>query len=93
MGVQSAADLWQQAVTGEPSTTRESGRPQDPLQLEADAEEGRQPSTIHIQKKLSALVDADKVACLIQRFDDAGQVEDALRIEDLRDQHQEHSWM
>ena len=46
-----------------------------------------------IQGRLSSLLDAQKIDTLQQAFADAGCLEDELRVEDLRDPDQDHSWL
>jgi hypothetical protein len=91
--VQTVGDWWQRISTGEPP--RRPGPTVVGLQIDdddnADADTGLGP--LRLQKKLCALVDAAKMARLLRIFEDNGMIEDTLRVNDLRDQHQEHSWI
>ena len=93
-GAQQAADTWLEMTTGEtpPGPRNETTN----LLGEDEGEDdggGRQPRAQHLQKKLSALVDGAKATNLAHSLEDADLVEDGLRLEDLRDKHQENSWM
>ena len=65
----------------------------NPADVDDNEDDNGRTGAVHIQKKLSALVDNAKVSRLGRRFEDADLIEDSLRLTDLRDEHQEHSWM
>ena len=97
-GLQAATDWWQQAAEGDPTADSLNAEPQPAdvamiAGVEVEEGESNRPGPLAIQKKLSALVDASKVSSMRESFVETDMVEDLLRLDDLQDEHQEHSWM
>jgi hypothetical protein len=60
---------------------------------EADGASEERPGAPRIQKRLSALIDDSKLSALKARFIDTGSTEDVMRLNELDDEHQEHTWL
>ena len=69
------------------------------LDLHLDGDDGEaeatsvRPTAFRIQKRLSEVIDEPKVAELRKAFMDADALEDVLRLDELQDEHQEHTWI
>jgi hypothetical protein len=93
-GLAASRDRWQQMAAVEPRTGQNPGEAaRHDIGEDDDSDAARPASSIWIQKKLSALVDGTRAAQLAEKCEAADMIEDALRLADLRDKHQEHSWM
>ncbi|CAK0836790.1 unnamed protein product, partial [Prorocentrum cordatum] len=86
----SAQDWWDAAARGEEEQA--SSRDMDPLMGE-DAEDSGSPRAPALQASLCRALDALRLRELEARWLAEGRHEDLRRLADLRDPHQDHSWM
>jgi hypothetical protein len=90
-GLRVAEDWWAQATQG--FVAVQGAEHPDPAADELEDDEPARPGAPHIQKKLCAVLDAKKFTALRACFLERGDMEDVLRLEDLNNEHQEHSWL
>jgi hypothetical protein len=95
-GLRAAEGWWANIAQGANSSPEpQSHRPAEASIATGEADDAieERPGAPRIQKKLSALIDDSKLSALRARFIDAGSTEDVMRLDELDDEHQEHTWI
>ncbi len=93
-----AEEWWTSLTSGQDAAAadRSAGRPVGAELVDDDAgidESDLRPGALALQKILCAFVDKQRLDALSDHFREQGHEEDALRLDDLRDPHQDHSWI
>jgi hypothetical protein len=90
-------EWWRKLVESAHLTRREdttdTARANQNMDLDEEEEETMRPGAKALQKRLSKVVDSRKLDDLMHHFVNQGFENDARRLDDLRDKHQDHSWL